>query len=262
MIKIENQNNTGTNKSMWFEKWFSDKLYLDLYQHRDEEDARWIINLLQRSIAVKTNASVLDIACGSGRHSIELARRGFEVTGFDLSEFLINEARKNLKNSGEKNMKVKFLIRDMRDFNFRNTFDIAVNIFTSFGYFDNDKENFSVIENVSRSLKKGGYFVFDFLNKHFLEKNLKPLSRNKIGNATVIQKRKLENGFVRKKIIITRNNSTKQFEEVLKLYSLQDFNKAFTLSGLKTEKIFGDYFGNKYSRTQSGRLIIIARKIK
>ena len=223
MIKIENQNNTGTNKSMWFEKWFSDKLYLDLYQHRDEEDARWIINLLQRSFAVKTNASVLDIACGSGRHSIELARRGFEVTGFDLSEFLINEARKNLKNSGEKNMKVKFLIRDMRDFNFRNTFDIAVNIFTSFGYFDNDKENFSVIENVSRSLKKGGYFVFDFLNKHFLEKNLKPLSRNKIGNATVIQKRKLENGFVRKKIIITRNNSTKQFEEVLKLYSLQDW---------------------------------------
>ena len=262
MIKIENQNNTGTNKSMWFEKWFSDKLYLDLYQHRDEEDARWIINLLQRSIAVKTNARVLDIACGSGRHSIELARRGFDVTGFDLSEFLINEARKNLKNSGEKNMKVKFLIRDMRDFNFRNTFDIAVNIFTSFGYFDNDKENFSVIENVSRSLKKGGYFVFDFLNKHFLEKNLKPLSRNKIGNATVIQKRKLENGFVRKKIIITRNNSTKQFEEVLKLYSLQDFNKAFALSGLKTEKIFGDYFGNKYSRTQSGRLIIIARKIK
>jgi len=129
MIKIENQNNTGPNKSMWFEKWFSDKLYLDLYQHRDEEDARWIINLLQRSIAVKTNARVLDIACGSGRHSIELARRGFEVTGFDLSEFLINEARKNLKNSGEKNMKVKFLIRDMRDFNFRNTFDIAVNIF-------------------------------------------------------------------------------------------------------------------------------------
>ena len=87
MIKIENQNNTGTNKSMWFEKWFSDKLYLDLYQHRDEEDARWIINLLQRSIAVKTNASVLDIACGSGRHSIELARRGFDVTGFDLSGY-------------------------------------------------------------------------------------------------------------------------------------------------------------------------------
>ena len=247
---------------MWFEKWFSDKLYLDLYQHRDEEDARWMINLLQRSIAVKTNARVLDIACGSGRHSIELARRGFDVTGFDLSEFLITEARKNLKNSGEKNMKVKFLLSDMRDFNFRNTFDIAVNIFTSFGYFDNDKENFRVIENVSRSLKIGGYFIFDFLNKHFLEKNLKPLSRKIIGNTTVVQKRSLENGFVRKKIIITRNNSAKQFEEVLKLYSLQDFNKAFALSGLKTEKTFGDYFGNKYNRTKSGRLIIIARKIK
>lgn len=247
---------------MWFEKWFSDKLYLDLYQHRDEEDARWMINLLQRSIAVKTNSKVLDIACGSGRHSIELARRGFDVTGFDLSEFLISEARKNLKNSSEKNMKVKFLIKDMRDFNFGNTFDIAVNIFTSFGYFDNDKENFRVIENVSDSLKKGGYFVFDFLNKYYLEKNLKPLSRNIIGNSSVVQRRKIENGFVKKTIIITRGNSVKQFDEVLKLYSLQDFKRAFDFSGLKTERIFGDYSGNKFNRTKSGRLIIIARKIK
>lgn len=259
---MRNKKTEVNRKSGWFEKWFSDKFYLDLYQHRDEEDARWMINLLQRSIAIKTDSKVLDIACGSGRHSIEMARRGFNVTGFDLSEFLISEARKNLRNSVEKNMKVKFLIRDMRDFNFKNTFDIAVNIFTSFGYFDNDIENFQVIENVSRSLKIGGYFVFDFLNIYYLLLNLKPLSRNKSGNTTIIQKRVIENGFVKKKIIITKNNKTKHFEEVLKLYSFQDFKKAFAMSGLKTEKIFGDYSGNKFNRTKSSRLIIIARKIK
>ncbi len=84
---------------MWFEKWFSSKFYLDIYQHRDEEDARQMINLIQRSISVNTKAKVLDIACGSGRHSIELARRGFDVTGLDLSKFLIGEAKKALRNA-------------------------------------------------------------------------------------------------------------------------------------------------------------------
>ena len=78
----------------WYEEWFSNKFYLELYQHRDEEDARWIINLLQRTLNVSTRSKVLDIACGSGRHSLELARRGFEVTGFDLSDYLISEAKR------------------------------------------------------------------------------------------------------------------------------------------------------------------------
>lgn len=245
---------------MWFKKWFSDKHYLDLYQHRDEEDARWIINLLQRSIPVNTKSKVLDIACGSGRHSIELARRGFEVTGFDLSEFLIKEAGKNLKDSPERNLKVKFLIKDMRNFNFHGSFDIAVNIFTSFGYFERDSENIKVIKNVSDSLKKNGYFIFDFLNKYYLEKNLVPYSYNRHGKTTVIQKRRIENGFVRKSIIIKESKKENRFEEVLKLYSLGEFEKMFLQNKLIIQKTFGDYFGNKFIKSKSNRLIIIARK--
>lgn len=244
----------------WFKKWFSDKHYLELYQHRDEEDARWIINLLQRSISVNTKSKVLDIACGSGRHSIELARRGFDVTGFDLSEFLIKEARKNLKNSREKDMKIKFLIKDMRDFNFKGKFDIAVNIFTSFGYFEDDNENEQVIRNVSDSLKKGGYFIFDFLNTYYLERNLVPFSREKHGNTTVIQKRIIENGFVKKRIIIKDKQKISQFDEILKLYSLKDFRKMFKANNLSIRKTFGDYSGNKFDEKKSGRLVIIAQK--
>ncbi|HMS64139.1 MAG TPA: methyltransferase domain-containing protein [Ignavibacteria bacterium] len=245
---------------MWFKKWFSSRFYLDLYQHRDEEDARWIINLLQRNISVNSGARVLDIACGSGRHSIELARRGFNVTGFDLSEYLISEAEKNLKNSEERGLKVKFLIKDMRYFNFKNSFDIAVNIFTSFGYFDNDKENAGVFRNVSDSLKKNGYFIFDFLNKKNLENNLIPFSKTRHGNIVVEQKRVIENGFVKKNIIIKENKKVKQFEEVLKLYSLNDFKKMFEKNDLRINKIYGDYFGNKFNETESKRLVIIAQK--
>ena len=245
---------------MWFEKWFSSKFYLELYQHRDEEDARWIINLLQRSISVNTRSSVLDIACGSGRHSLELARRGFNVTGFDLSKFLIGEAKIGQKESKEKDLKVRFLIKDMRNFNFNNSFDIAVNIFTSFGYFDNDQENFSVIRNVSDSLKTGGYFLFDFLNKRYLEENLISMTKKKHGSSTVIQRRKIEDGFVKKNITISEGDKVSEFNETLRLYSLVEFKKAFEGYGLKIQNLFGDYFGNKFNETKSQRLIIIARK--
>ena len=245
---------------MWFKKWFSSKFYLDLYQHRDEEDARWIINLLQRNISVYSKSKVLDIACGSGRHSIELARRGFDVTGFDLSEYLIGEAKKNLVNSKERDLKVKFLIKDMRKFNFKNSFDIAVNIFTSFGYFESDEENSKVFENVSNSLRKDGYFIFDFLNKNYLENHLVPTTRNKHGNITVVQKRIIENGFVKKNIIIKAGKKESQFEEVLKLYSLSEFKKMFSKYDLRINKLYGDYFGNKFNETESKRLIIIAQK--
>lgn len=246
---------------MWFEDWFSNKFYLELYQHRDEEDARWMINLLQRAISVNTKSKVLDIACGSGRHSLELARRGFDVTGFDLSKFLISEAKKNLKNSKEKDLKLKFLIKDMRDFNFKNTFDIAVNIFTSFGYFEDDKENYKVIENISNSLKKYGYFVFDFLNKNYVQKNLIPYSRKKFSSTIVVQKRKIENGFIKKEITIKKGNHVLKFNEILKLYSLNEFKKIFESYNLRPRKFFGDYFGNKFKENKSQRLIIIAEKI-
>ncbi len=245
---------------MWFEEWFSSKLYLDLYSHRNDEDARKIINLMQRSISVNTGCKILDIACGAGRHSLELARRGFDVTGFDLSKFLIGEAKKSLRNSPEKSLRVKFLIKDMRHFNFKNSFDIAMNIFSSFGYFENDEENFNVIRNVSNSLKSGGYFIFDFLNKQYLEKNLVPFSQNKYGDMIIIQNRKIEGDFVIKDIKISKKNKEMHFQEILKLYSVKKFKNIFNSYSLRVHFIFGDYFGNKFNDNKSQRLIIIAKK--
>lgn len=183
------------------------------------------------------------------------------MTGFDLSKFLISEAKENLRNAKEINLHVKFLIKDMRSFNFKNSFDIAVNIFTSFGYFENDLENFSVIENVSRSLKKNGYFLFDFLNKTYLEKNLVPFSKEKVGNYLMKQKRRIENGFVMKEILVESKNKVMRFEEKLKLYSASDFKKKFESYGLIIKHLFGDYYGNKFHENKSQRLIIIAQKI-
>jgi SAM-dependent methyltransferase len=232
-----------------------------LYKHRNDEDARDLINLIQRTISIKKGDSVLDIACGAGRHSLELARRGYDVTGFDLSDYLINEARTACNKAKEKALQVHFLKKDMRHFNFKGRYDLAVNLFTSFGFFDNDQENFTVIENASNSIKKGGYFVLDFLNKGYLIENIVKYSRNKVDNEILHQKRRIDGDYVIKDIRIVNGNKELNYREQLKLYTLAELKRAFESFNLKIISKYGDYFGNPYKLKESKRIILFAQKL-
>ena len=250
-----------SKQAPWYVNWFSSKLYLELYKHRNEDDARNLINLIQRTLPLKKDDKVLDVACGEGRHSIELARRGFNVTGFDLSKFLISEAKRHHKALPERFIKVNFLNRDMKRFDFKNSFDAVVNLFTSFGYFSKDEDNFRVIQNVSSSLKKNGYFVFDFLNGNYLKKNIVPYDKKMFQGKEFIQKRRIENDFVIKEITIRSGARKTAYEEILKLYDIGTLKKVFADNSLKTIHSFGDYYGNKFSKDKSQRLILIAQKL-
>ena len=245
----------------WYKTWFSSKYYLELYKHRDDKDAENLINLIQKNINLPLNSKVLDICCGAGRHSLEFAKRGFDVTGFDLSRFLISQAKTNSEKVKRKNLKVKFFIKDMRNFNFKHTFDLAINLFTSFGYFENDEENFRLFENVILSLKRTGYFIFDYLNGKYIKNHLKISNNSVILGKKVIQKRRIENGFVIKDILISKGKDELFFTERLKLYSMNDFKKVYKKFGLKIIKTFGDYSGNGFDDVNSERIIIIAKKI-
>lgn len=240
----------------WFREWFSNKYYLELYKHRDDKEAIDLINLIQRSVNIISGSKVLDVCCGSGRHSIELVKRGYDVTGFDLSDYLIGEAKKHKKKLKENNLKLKFLKKDMRNFDFKSSFDIVLNIFSSFGYFEKDEENFKVLKNVFLSLKKNGYFVFDFLNEAYLRKYLIKKDFVNISGKKVLQKRRIENNFVYKDIII----GDEVFSERIKLYSCSEICNELESSGFKICRIFGDYFGNRFYKNNSKRFIIIAQK--
>ncbi len=252
----------------WFEKWFSSEYYLKLYRHREEKDTRTFVNLIQRNIDSSTKATLLDVCCGSGRHSIEFAKRGYDVTGIDYSPFMINKAKLALRSNKEVGLKIKFLIMDMRNFNFESSFDIIVNIFSSFGYFTNDEENFSLFSNVNASLKKNGYFIFDFLNRYYVIKYLVPLTKTVIDGKIILQKRRIENNFVFKDIYICQGNRTQDclrrkpdFMERIKLYGFTEIRSEFKKNNFEIIETFGDYLGNKYNELNSKRLIIFAKKI-
>ena len=240
----------------WYEKWFSSADYLNLYSHRSDKEAEDMVNLIQREVPKPTDSKVLDVCCGAGRHSIVLARRGYDVTGLDLSHFLISQAKKNINLAAEKNLKVKFLIRDMKNFAFSVKFDIAINIFSSFGYFESDEENFSVFANIARSLRKNGYFVFDFLNENYLRRNLVPCTESSINGKKVIQNRRIENNFVFKDIRI----AGRKYTERIKLYDYDIIINSMKSLGFSVSSVYGDCFGNPFNRKNSKRLIIFAGK--
>ena len=139
----------------WFENWFDSKYYHILYKKRDFQEAAILIDNLLKIINPAENSFFLDLGCGSGRHSIYLNQKGFHVDGVDLS-------KKSLKQAEEhQNEKLKFYLKDMRDFCFQNKYDIIINLFTSFGYFEDDEDNKKVFSNMEKSLKINGYFIMD-----------------------------------------------------------------------------------------------------
>ncbi|MBE2278751.1 MAG: class I SAM-dependent methyltransferase, partial [Ignavibacteriaceae bacterium] len=157
-----------------------------MYKKRNEHEAKAAIELILKNTMLDKNARCIDLASGSGRHSIALSEKNFNVTGFDISENLLRLASTN---STLISPKPNFVRGDLRCLPFKQRFDIAVNLFTSWGYFLEDKENESVISGVNLLLKNNGYFILDFLNCDYLTSNLIPESFEVIDGISISQRR-------------------------------------------------------------------------
>ncbi len=241
----------------WYKDWFSSEGYLKVYSHRDDVEAEILAELIMKNINLNNDASVLDMACGAGRHSIALAKRGFKVTAVDLSERLLIEARKNSQIAG---VEINYMLSDIREFNSEYKFDLALNLFTSIGYFDEDNENFSVIKKAYDLLKKNGYFVLDYFNKDYLVKNLVPTSVISVNGDRIVQNRSIKGNRVVKNITIAKNSQVNEFYESVRLFSFDELSETLSKTGFKIEKVLGDFKGNIFDKTISSRIIFIAKK--
>ena len=241
----------------WFKDWFGSKEYLNVYNHRNNEDAEKLINTILDNVNISEDAEILDAACGSGRHSILLARKGFRVTAFDLSEELLKVAKKN---AADENLIIEFIEADIREFSIDKKFSLVLNVFTSFGYFEDDTENFSFFDKLNKLLFKDGYFVFDYLNQNFVTENLIPNSEKEINGKNIFEERTIEKGRVVKKITIDSGTEKKEFYESVKLYSPKKIIERIEAGKLEVENIFGNYSGDSFDENKSERLIILARK--
>lgn len=243
--------------SEWFEDWFSTEEYLYVYRHRNNDDAVDLFNLILKNIEIEPGAKVLDLACGAGRHSILFAKNGYDVTSVDLSENLLNVARKSAE---ELMLNINIIKSDLRLLNLADRFQLIINLFTSFGYFEQDYENEKIIKIVEQQLNENAYFVLDFFNVVHLKKNLIPISYDKIEEAIIRQERTFDQDRIVKKITVIKKNSERSYFESVRAYSKSELSSMILKNGLKIIKIFGDYSGNAFDENNSSRIIIIAQK--
>jgi len=241
----------------WYKDWFNSEDYLLVYKHRDSREAEILVKLIQKKLNLLASSYILDMACGAGRHSIAFAQKGYNVTAVDLSERLIHEAEKN---AIQENVNVDFVQADIRDLKLNTQFDLIVNLFTSFGYFETDEENSIIIQKAFDLLKPGGYFVLDYLNKNYLEKNLVPLSTFSENGTAITQKRAIKDNRVEKEITIEKNKSVNKFYESVRLYDFSELKDILERSGFRIFQSFGDFNGNIFERNSSPRLVIFAEK--
>jgi len=240
-------------KAEWFSTWFDSPYYHILYKNRDDSEASFFLNNLLTYLNPPKNAFMLDLACGSGRHANFLAKQGYNVVGVDLSENSIIEASKNqLSNS-------RFFTMDMREKIDFISFNYVFNLFSSFGYFETDEENYKVIEAVKHCLKKDGVYVVDFLNSTKVIDNLVKSEWKTIDGIEFYIERTIRNNFVVKIISFEDKQQSFKFIEQVRLYKFDDFNAFFKNAGFKINDIFGNYRLEKYDKKNSERLILVAQ---
>lgn len=241
----------------WFKDWFSSDEYLSVYQHRNDDDAQKLLDLILVETNVSENASILDVACGAGRHTINLASKGFQVIGFDLSKSLLNTARQD---AIKKHVHVNLFCGDLRKICLRKKFDLILNLFTSFGYFFSDEENFSFVKTAYHLLNKDCYYVFDFLNSNYLLNHLVPETVKGDENKKIIERRRIENNRVIKEISIQNGLIHSSYLESVQLYSRDKIILEFEKIGFKFVKDYGDYNGALFDIEKSQRLILFFKR--
>lgn len=251
MSKIENQNTeTNNQESSWFASWFDTPYYHILYQNRNDEEAHQFMDNLTEYLNMPENGTILDLACGKGRHAVYLNQLGYNVLGVDLSENSIDFAKKS------ENDKLHFEVHDMRQ-PIGKQFDAVFNLFTSFGYFDSDEDNYKTICAIKESINEYGFGVIDFMNVPYILEHLVAHETKTLDGIDFKIHRYEKDGYICKDISFDADGKSHHYTEKVRALQLEDFVQMIENSGMFLLDIFGDYKLHKYYRNQSERLILI-----
>ncbi len=237
-------------KNNWYASWFNTPYYHQLYKDRGHREAALFMNTLTNYLKLQKNDTILDLACGRGRHSKYLYKQGFDVTGVDLSKESINDAKQYEK------PKLHFEVHDMC-LPYPKQFDAVFNLFTSFGYFENEIDNLRTIKSIKTELKPTGYGVIDFLNVELAIKKLVPSEEKKVGDIDFHIEKYVEDGYIVKDIRFNDKGKDYFYTERVKALTLEDFKVYFNEAKVELKNIFGDYQLNDFDRNTSERLILI-----
>lgn len=244
-------------KDAWFSEWFNSPYYHLLYSNRNEVEAKEFITRLIQHLKPSPGTSMLDVGCGRGRHSRQLAALGFKVTGIDVAPENISFAQQYTS------PELTFLVHDMRTTFCAHCMNYVFNFFTSFGYFDTAHEHERALHTMAIALKKGGTLVLDYVNTLWAIQHLVDKEEKTIRQIHFEISRWQDEKNIFKKIVVTDEKNQKQFsytEKVAK-FSKEELIKMIEQQDLKIKEIVGDYQLQAYNEANSPRLIFIAERL-
>jgi len=244
-------------------QWFRDETFwVTLYpflfpEERWADAAEEVDGLL--SLVPHRGDRVLDLCCGPGRHSLALAQRNLRVTGVDASEFLLKTARQRAKEAG---VDIEWVRSDMREFLRVNEFDLAISMFSSFGYFEDEEDDARVLRNVHASLKTDGALLMELAGKEWLARDFQPTISGRSPDGTLlVQRHEVIDDWERiaNEWIVVCNGIEKRFRFNLRIFSGREIRDRLTEAGFSRVRLYGDLDGAAYG-LDSKRLVAVAVK--
>jgi len=242
----------------WWDVYFNE-LYLCLFEttltpDRTAQEVAGAIALLD----LRPGARILDLCCGQGRHAVLLARTGYRVTGLDRSPYLLGRAQRAAEEAGAE---VQWVRGDMRRLPWREQFDGCVNLFTAFGYFDDEAENEQVLHQVCRVLKPGSVFLLDLSNRDYYLLRMWPYSWRRHGQAIILEETSFDPATCRFTMSFTwvEGGKRENLTHSVRHYTAPELAGMLRRAGLTPIATYGDFDGSRFD-LNSKRMIMVARK--
>jgi len=240
--------------SEWWRSWFGPG-YLALYDEYLAERTPVEIDQLEARLAIQPPQRILDLPCGQGRHAIELARRGYDVTGVDLSPFMLKVAEERARAEG---VRVRWLAGDMRQVIAGGRFDVVLNLFTSLGYFADEADDQKAVRAASAMLVPGGRFVLELINGERVMARFQEREWFTVGQAAVVERRSLDRS-ARRMVVertVTRPDETEVNLHAIRLYQGRDIEAMLWAAGFGRVDLYGDWSGEPLT-SESLRILAV-----
>ncbi|GBD40402.1 hypothetical protein HRbin38_00258 [bacterium HR38] len=240
----------------WWQKFFDETTGQIMFHGEAWQRADQSCDSLVLLLGLQPGAKILDLACGPGRFAIPLAKRGFRVVGLDSCDVYLEQARAKAQEQG---LQIEFVGGDMRAIPFENEFDAVINVFTSFGYFERDKDHLQVLKEVHKSLKPGGRFLLELINRDWLIKNFRPRNWHEYPGFFVLEESAMD--FARNRIesrwIVLKGAERKEYTLSLRVFTLAELLELFAQAGLKVLGYYGGLRGEPWT-LEANRLALLA----
>lgn len=244
----------------WFEDLYNRQIYFDLYAEEDTRLAKSEVESILHLLHLQAGHTILDAGCGYGRHAVELAKRGFRVTGIDLAAKQIEAAVRNASDAG---VEVNFILGDLREMQFQDEFDLVLNLFLTFGFFEEEAENQKMLERMVSALRPGGVLLMDLWNREKMIRDFSAIQVEERPGRIKIEKHwqfDAWNGRLNWENEVTFPDGRKEkWTHSVRAYTLVELRKMLERAGMQLMDVYGDFQGNDYT-LESPQMILVARK--